>query len=282
MPINSKSNVFQVPKKTYEKNASAENELTERIIVDNDSWKAIKGRNVRDYLHCYVSSLKLLHTTAGIPFSHKQKKKKKKNYQCFLFLFLRGFRRSALPRYEERWRTRAPGFKFGHWSEIRKEPASIRWTLIIFFNVRSHFQCLWIFVGHPFQFFFFLTDRSTHSNLILKSWFQSRNSWGEKIKTKYQKKKTRKKVVNCLLNFLHNLLFKLSLSIGINSAQLSNMSLSRNLKKKKKRKKVNNLWVDPSYFFFPRQRTNTCWNDSDRTSTRCFTHGILKEKENTQ
>lgn len=154
MPINSKSNVFQVPKKTYEKNASAENELTERIIVDNDSWKAIKGRNVRDYLHCYVSSLKLLHTTAGIPFSHKQKKKKKKNYQCFLFLFLRGFRRSALPRYEERWRTRAPGFKFGHWSEIRKEPASIRWTLIIFFNVRSHFQCLWIFVGHPFQFFF--------------------------------------------------------------------------------------------------------------------------------
>lgn len=43
--------------------------------------------------------------------------------------------------------------------------------------------------------------------------------------------------MNCLLNFLHNLLFKLSLSIGINSAQLSNMSLSRNLKKKKKKKK---------------------------------------------
>lgn len=186
MPINSKSNVFQVPKRRMRKTRQPKTNWQSGSLLTMTAERQLKGEMyeitsivMSHHWNCFIQpQVSRSHTS-------RRRRKGKKNYQCFLFLFLRGFRRSALPRYEERWRTRAPGFKFGHWSEIRKEPASIRWTLIIFFNVRSHFQCLCIFVGHPFQFFFFFSDRSTHSNLILKSWFQSRNSWGEKIKTKY-------------------------------------------------------------------------------------------------
>lgn len=203
------------------------------------------------------------------------------NYQCFLFLFLRGLSSVSSSTVRGTMAYACTRIQVRSLIRDKKRAGFHPLDTYFFFFLRAFpFPVSMHFCRPSIPVFFFfwpLDPLKFNSKIVISIEKQLRG----KNKNKVPKKKNPKKLVNCLLNFLHNLLFKLSLSIGINSAQLSNMSLSRNLKKKK-RKKVNNLWVDPSYFFFPRQRTNTCWNDSDRTSTRCFTHGILKEKENTQ